>query len=145
MNGELVSSQQTYACQYSFATDPNAGAIGTVQLQQGKFLQPFTYIKSIRIRATSLFTVAGITSTISFGLVEVAVPAPNTYTNALSATYNTLAFNQEDANGNFITIVGNCTFPKILNPSYITMFIGNAAITAGSLNIVIDTDQVSNQ
>jgi hypothetical protein len=143
MKGTLVAGTQLFVCRYSVTDDPAAGATGTVQLQEGVIMPPFTYIKNIRINTISALTFnAGCT--ISFGIVEVGINAPATLPNFLSGTFGADQFNEKNAIGTFITQFGNCNCPKVLNPSIITMFIGGAALLTGSLTIEIDTDLVNN-
>lgn len=124
---ELKTHLQSQAGEYNFLNDPNAGAVGTVNL--GVHIPNLAQI--FLFSFTPIVALAGAGASISFGFTSAIIPANPT---AFGPATPIAAFPINVPTNN----VGLVLFPiDLQGPVDITMTISLAPLTAGRIKFVI--------
>lgn len=127
----LKVSKQQQGGLYSFASDPSAGAIGTINL--GVHLPAWAVITGFWVTELTNVTSGG-SATLSFGTITTNSTSP-------VSTVNNLMLATAIANYTAQPLIGvdlNATPLRLLVPVDITMSIAVAALTAGQLQFVVE-------
>jgi|ERR1700722_355330 len=139
--GRIAVGRLNLGVDYDFVIDPSTGAVGTIGLG-GTFPQN-GIISRVVIAALTAFTSGG-SAIISFGLRQIGVAAPVTFSTALAPAQGFAYYNTLDQLGNFVARPGNDfnANPLKLYTGYeVVMVISGAALTGGSLAMHIEYSQ----